>query len=275
MTVLFLHIPKTAGSTLRSILQLQYKNRHAIFLKGSDPVLSFNDWLDNNTLEHIDLLFGHIDFGIHKNFTNEVEYVTMLRHPLNRIVSHYNYVKRESNHYLHSKVIDNNLSLKQFVENGYSLELNNGMVRVLIGAGGSHKNEYSKYNIPYGKCENWMLKEAKENIKQYFKMVGLQEEFEKSIVMLKRTLNWNTFKPYVSQNRAIKKYKQLDEDTYNVIRKYNELDFQLFEYVQDSFKNKWDSESLENTIGLILLKFINGLFLIKRMKNLIYRLIVS
>lgn len=275
MTVLFLHIPKTAGSTLRSLLELQYKNSKALFLMGSDPVQSFNDWMDNNTLEHIDLLFGHIDFGIHKNFIKDVDYATMIRHPLNRIISHYNYVKRESSHYLHRKVIDNNLSLKQFVENGYSLELNNGMVRILIGAGGSHKNEYSKYNIPYGKCENWMLQEAKENIKQHFKIVGLQEEFEKSIVLLKRTLNWNTYKPYVSQNRTLKKYKKLDEDTYNAIRKYNELDFQLFEYVQDSFKNKWNSEFLENTIGLIRLKFINGLFSLKRIKNLIHRLIVS
>ena len=242
MTVFFLHIPKTAGSTLRSLLQLQYKNSNALFLKGSDPVQSLNDWMDNNTLEHIDLLFGHVDFGIHKNFSKDFNYATMIRHPLNRVISHYNYVKRESSHYLHRKVIDNNLSLKQFVENGYSLELNNGMVRILIGAGGSHKNEYSKYNIPYGKCENWMLQEAKENIKQHFKIVGLQEEFEKSIVLLKRTLNWNTYKPYVSQNRALKKYKQLDEDTYNVIRKYNELDFQLFECVQDSFKEKWDSD---------------------------------
>ena len=275
MTVLFLHIPKTAGYTLRSLLKLQYKNSKVLFLKGSNPVQSFNDWMDNNTLEHIDLLFGHIDFGIHKNFIKDVDYVTMIRHPLNRLVSHYNYVKRESKHYLHKKVVDNNLSLKQFVENGYSLELNNGMVRILIGAGGSHKNEYSKYNIPFGKCENWMLQEAKENIKQHFKIVGLQEEFEKSIVLLKRTLNWNTYKPYVSQNRTLKKYKQLDEDTYNVIRKYNELDFQLFECVQDSFKEKWYSELIENTFGLIRLKFINGLFLIKRIKNLINRLIVS
>ena len=92
--------------------------------------------------------------------------------------------------------------------------------------------------------------------------------------MLKRTLNWNTYKPYVSQNRALKKYKQLDEDTYNVIRKYNELDFQLFECVQDSFKEKWDSELLENTVGLIRLKFINGLFLLKKIILKIHRLIV-
>jgi len=78
MTVLFLHIPKTAGSTLRSLLELQYKNSKALFLMGSDPVQSFNDWLDNNTLEHIDLLFGHVDFGIHKIFNKVYYYLDRL-----------------------------------------------------------------------------------------------------------------------------------------------------------------------------------------------------
>jgi len=236
--IVFLHIPKTAGSTILSIFKQQYKGKKISVLDGSDPEKSKLNLFDNKDTYCPELIFGHTDYGIHEQYcVQEYQYFAFVRHPVERIISHYLYVKRSPNHYLHDFLDMSQVSLYDYVTSGATNELNNGQVRMLIGAGGFHKNNYAKYEVPYGKSEDWMLEEAKKNIEKYFGFVGVQEEFDNSILLLKKVLHWKKPLYYQSLNKTKAKLNKLDLDkkTLEAIVMYNALDLKLYDWVKSNF----------------------------------------
>ena len=104
MPEIFLHIPKAGGSTLYKIIGRNY-NRNKIFhihgAKIKESILNFKN-LNYEGLDSIKILTGHMGFGLHNHFQNESIYFTLLRNPVDRIISHYYYVLRKPNHYLYN-----------------------------------------------------------------------------------------------------------------------------------------------------------------------------
>lgn len=88
MLDIFLHIPKTAGSSLRKTFQSIYQKERILTLDS--PTL---DKFKNHNYDekNIDLLMGHMPFGIHNYFSSNVDfrYFTIIRNPLSRAISHY------------------------------------------------------------------------------------------------------------------------------------------------------------------------------------------
>ena len=89
---------------------------------------------------------GHMGFGLHDYLPQGASYITMLRDPIDRIVSHYYYVLQNQGHYLHKEVAGKGLSLEQFADSALSTELDNGQTRVLAGLehGPIHLSAYGK-----------------------------------------------------------------------------------------------------------------------------------
>ena len=80
---LFLHIPKTAGTTLRSIVDqnlgpvnvLTYYNQNSRQLQDNlDAYLTFKP--------NFRAIIGHFRFGFHKLLNRPSTYITFLRHPV-------------------------------------------------------------------------------------------------------------------------------------------------------------------------------------------------
>lgn len=269
--LIFLHIPKSAGSTIQTIFKRLYK-RNSYFVDGNHPDLNIiKDKLVSQ--KNIRLCFGHMDFGIHENIGQEYKYVTIIRDPIERVISQYYYVKRLSKNYLHDQAFkENNFSLAEYVESGLSTELNNGQVRILIGAGGFHKKLYTKYEIPFGKCERWMLEEAKLNIEKHFVFCGLQEYFDESLVLMKKELGWKWNIGYVSQNITHRRRKasELDDKTLKIIRDANALDIELYEWVKTKFLANVEKEGSYIEKELRKLKWENLLqYYIHQIKNIL------
>src|SRR3989304_7440515 len=86
--VIFLHIPKTAGSSLRKVVERFYspekiyliyeRNHNNMHDRNAFKALSDSDKLK------IKIFMGHVSFGLHDFIPQACSYVTMLRDPIEK-----------------------------------------------------------------------------------------------------------------------------------------------------------------------------------------------
>jgi hypothetical protein len=130
----FLHIPKTAGSSLIALLRAAYAGKPALFCHDVDlSPLAEMPLQDRNRLA---LVAGHLTPGVANQLHQRVLYFTALRTPVDRVYSFYRFVRRSTSHPEHLLARDS--SFGQFLELSLSHPhlrpaLDNGQVRWLAG----------------------------------------------------------------------------------------------------------------------------------------------
>jgi len=232
-TVIFLHIPKSAGQTLFQILNREYKRSNIYTFQGGRQRLAASieefEKLPIGDRNHYRLLRGHVKFGIHHLIDRPFTYVTILRDPVSRIVSHYYYVLRTPAHALHEMVTSTGMDIERYILSGLSTELNNGQVRLISGIGSS---------LPFGQCNSSLLEKAITNLETHFSVVGLTERFDDSILLMSQNLDWHKSPYYIKRNvTKSRDYEiELTVEMVDAIRRYNVLDLKLYEYAAKQFK---------------------------------------
>ena len=225
-TLLFIHIPKAAGGTLRQIIARNFHKSEVLHVHGSDqPVRD----LDDAGRRRLKAIMGHWRYGLHELLPQPTTYVTLLREPVDRIVSMYYYILREPRHRLHERVAQGGMELGEYVRLPVG-ELDNGQTRLISGAQG----------VPPDACEPEMLERAKANLERDFAVVGLQERFEDSLTLLREVFAWRE-RPYkkrhVAGSRPSK--KEVPRDILAVIEERNRLDQQLYDFAVRLFEAAW------------------------------------
>ncbi len=105
MRIYFLHIPKTAGSSVREMLRRNYEDKLC-------PYWSYDELVScsQTCIEKYDVIAGHFGMSLVSLFDRHPLTFTFLRHPIGRTLSHFMHVKRDSNHPYHKHVVDMNLA---------------------------------------------------------------------------------------------------------------------------------------------------------------------
>ena len=227
--LIFLHIPKAAGSTLRSIIKRQYPDQQ-VYQIWSIPSLqrSIDEFkgLPESERKNVRFLTGHWVFGLHGHLIGSTEYVTMLRKPVSRVISNYYHVRRSSEHRLHEEVMEKDMSLREYVASGVNAALDNQMVWDVVGA--SQKREDEK-----------MLRRAKENIERFFGIVGLVERFDESLLLMKKYFGWGDVsyrKRNVTHDRPGR--DDIPRDVFREIKERNHLDVELYKFAEKKLLRK-------------------------------------
>lgn len=229
--LIFLHIPKAAGTTLYAILRREYGQRHTYTIDGGrvrESVEAFKA-LPPEARAQVRLLMGHMPFGLHAYLPHAAPYVTLLRDPVERIISHYYFIRRTPHHYLYEAVAGQGLSLHEYVTSGLSDELDNGQVRLLAGP------------TPAGAAQGGAsarLARAEKNLAVHFAVVGLSERFDESLLLMRRALAWRHWPLYFRRNVAASKPSplQVPAETLAAIRDRNALDLALYRRACDRFE---------------------------------------
>lgn len=231
-TLIFLHIPKAAGTTMLPILVRQYEKKSVLpvygenKIRGIEAIEKIRDFPAEQRMR-IRVLVGHMKFGLHEYLKPPATYITFLRRPIERIVSQYNYVRRNPDHYLFEKFMAKDMDIGEFVASGISDETDNGQTRLISGAGDS---------IPFGECSPDLLQIAKKNISEHFAFVGLSERFDESLLIMKDMFGWKN--PYYKSRNVAKSpvsKESLSKEIQEIITKYNELDLQLYDFAEKRF----------------------------------------
>lgn len=253
--LIFLHIPKNGGMTFHSLLNRNFNKEKIYDIKViNNERLSVDEFIALPQVERdkIDLLKGHMLFGLHNYFSDESEYITFLRKPEDRVLSLYHYLKKKKDFKIRNQVPFENLSFRDFVETIEIPELHNAQIRLLSGL----ENE----------SEEKMLEKALYNLKHHFAFVGFQEQYDASLIMLSKKFNWG-LPYYKKQNVGQYTKTSIDEETKRIINEKNRGDLRLYSKLEQEFsKNKRDYFLLP--FKLYQLKIINKLYSSYRLKKL-------
>jgi len=239
--LIFLHIPKAAGTTLHSILESHYPPENTYSIYDPDVEAKTFAALPREKREPIRLLKGHLAFGLHESLVGETTYITVLRDPVDRITSHYYYAKRYPTHYLHKQVIERNMTLADYASARLSDELDNGQVRMLAGI-------VDDKMLAVGACGPDLLKRAQQNIERYFAVTGLAEQFDESLALMAIQLGWDWTPAYRKLNVAPER-GGCDAQTRAAIERANPLDCELYAWSKSRFE-KLGAEH-QNEVGAI------------------------
>lgn len=169
--IVFLHIQKTAGTSLTVALQERFRDGEVCnYYPGHVIGLGWEalNELPERQRQAFRLLVGHMAFGIGSVLRQPVKYYTFLREPMARLKSHYW-------HYRAAKVNPPNnqghaVPLHVAVNEGLTDEFDNLQVRLIAGAGSE--------SVPLGAITSELVDLALQNIDRSFAFVGLTERMD-------------------------------------------------------------------------------------------------
>lgn len=177
---LFLHIPRTAGTTLNRLLERNFPPEAVLSLYSRED-FSRHASLDAAHLERLRLIQGHVLLGDYERFTlyeTPVRAFTFLREPVSRVVSEYFFLRAWPHQHLHELLHRENVSLSDYVAGAHRLlryKGSNFMTRVISGLDPDAQPDTA-------------LERAKANLRDRFVCFGLTDRFDASLLLLAEAL---------------------------------------------------------------------------------------
>ena len=233
----YMHIPKTAGTSLFSFISEQFKPEEVFPFRGSE----FENNLNNLTPEEIGryrFIHAHFDYTIYKLLSRKPVYITMLRDPVERVFSAYQHTKMDASHRLHSEITEKNLSLKEMIDHPLA-PVSNVQVGYLVGK----KLRTEEFNQLSDQAK---LEIAKVHLDE-FAFFGITEYFNDSVELLCGTFGWEPQKDHKPLNRSLQpsQRENITPEEIRAIEERNQLDMHIYEYARKLFRKRFRNMGAE------------------------------
>jgi FkbM family methyltransferase len=233
--VLFLHIPRTGGTTIGSAAYHLYQPSKILELHPATRAREILEGVPEEGRRQLRFIRGHFPFGIHELLAVPCLYVTVLRDPVERVLSLYGYIRSDPTHPFYDTTPRRDVSLEEF------LDLRPGPTRDVqtsLLAGVPPWDD----SVPR---DATTLARAKENLEGAFEMVGLTERFDETLELMRRVLGWridSVGSANVVPGRA--RRDDLDPSVVSLIEERNQLDLELYEFAAGLFPRQagWSGE---------------------------------
>lgn len=237
--VVFLHIPKTAGTTFNSMLSQWFRPDEVqeIMMRGMSfrlprfphvpkPLVAptkIRRLRDALASDHPPrLIRGHLDFSISRYLPADTEYITLLRHPVDRAVSHYYHYRRQTRDPGRELAMGSTL-LEWVCERGL-VEMDNGQTRRLAG----------EMKLPIGSVSADTLEKAKRNLATRFSLVGTTERFDEFKILAHRHfMQRDRVYPALNGDGPV---PVLDAKSHEIVKQWNRFDLELHTFADELFR---------------------------------------
>lgn len=222
MSLYFLHLPKTAGTSLDILFKVQYSKKD---LHPWDNI-KFRELQDKYEKRELKpqpfkVLKGHYTYGIHDYFsgTDDYKYLTILRDPVARVKSHIRQYLRMPNSYIY-KEYQKDKNLYKLISENQNYGFSNLQTCWIAGVNRAIPSEMES-----------VYDKAIKNLSKDFIYVGIVEMFDESLFQIYKRTQWK-YKPYYSSlNKSSSKEVddiQFDADTIKLIEDLNYYDIKLY-----------------------------------------------
>jgi hypothetical protein len=211
--IIFMHIPKTGGTTLNEVFKRSCTENEIYDHVPLEAMRNHFSQLKEEDKKEIKAISGHHFYGIHDLFSKPYTYFTMMRNPIERVISLYYFLKTYPGYYEENM---RNMSFEEYID--WDPQARNGQIHQICG----QNSQLS-------------LEKAKENLK-VFEVVGITEMFNESLLLLKNKFNWANIE-YKKEN-VTKSRPRISEVSPKIIKKIeknNELDIELYEFIKSNF----------------------------------------
>jgi Sulfotransferase family len=252
----YLHIPKTAGLAFSHHLKSQFV---------ADDICNIRYWFELNNIQadelnRFKLISAHVSHSITQRLEKPPAMLTILRDPIERVLSTYEYLKwftgvidgterddaqwydivrafrEETGGDLLSFLNTKNTILQSVIANTQTMYI-----------AGVDQNALSEMG------EDTALKLAKENLKE-FAFVGLTEHMQESLELLSFTFGWRPFEnTQMNVTPNNNRRNNIPKAAIDLISAQNSLDIELYKFSQELFAKRHAS----------MLADLNGKFPIK------------
>jgi hypothetical protein len=178
-----------------------------------------------NDIKRVEVLSGHFSAAILTAISQE-GWFTMLRSPVYRVWSEYHFMKQKP--MIHHQLIHKQrLDLQGYLYHPDTFYLENLQTRLLSGVSFTQSEQVSPE----------MLKMAKENLAKA-EVVGITEQFEKSLVLFYYRLKWPVLPASLKTNQNAS--PKISEKERAWIRTREKYDIELYDDARALFKRQWE-----------------------------------
>lgn len=230
--VVFFHIPKTGGTTLDYITAKNYRIDYVYqvnapaFDKHVAGIFK-NEQMFRTIMGHYELN----DYFYQLFDRQKVAQFTMLREPVSRVISYYDYLRTSENHPKYELAKD--MSLDEFIVHDAIDEMPNAQAHRILGT----IKEHTWKKDPRSFDE--LLDAVKYQLEHRFSLFGLTELYDHFLVMAQKTMGWqDIFYRRMNQSKVKTDKTTISEATINTIKEVNALDMALYDFAKDLFRRR-------------------------------------
>lgn len=226
----FLHIPKTAGTSVTQFLQRQYDLEQIVFETTWRELFRYQP-----KMPKLRLFRGHFGINLAKMIGPEFNIITFLREPVSRMVSQYYHIHKTPTEGLYKFASE--MKLEEFMHHRQGRKLFRNLQTRYVGESlevGQIWAHTGILNLPPDRFfENLaspqLLEKAKRNMKNFF-FVGLTEYYDISMLLLCHKLAALPELDAVKRRARSGIATSIPEDVLKHLEAENRLDTELYHY---------------------------------------------
>lgn len=228
----FLHLPRTAGTTLNSIIRDNFTNEEIISVYSAQEYKEFRE-IDSSRLNGVRVIQGHLfldEYSPPRIYSRNVSVFTFLREPVARLVSEYLFLKTWPENHMYAYLNDNGVTFREYLlsdEARLAYRGKNFMTRFFTGM------DFALNAFPQTAYDA-----AAHNLEHEFGFVGIQERFDESLLLLGDFMGLKSL-CYEKRNvLASGQIEQISEDDLALARELNAADIKLYDFACDLFAKR-------------------------------------